>query len=52
MARPIQRLNQDLSSGAPPATIKQDAHTLNADTRQRALTERAFASDAITDTAP
>ena len=48
----IQQLNQDLSSGAPAATIKQDAQTLNADTRKLAVTERAFAADAITDTAP
>jgi uncharacterized protein (TIGR03118 family) len=48
----LQHLNQDLSSGASPATIKQDAQTLNADTRQLVLAERAFAADAITDNAP
>jgi uncharacterized protein (TIGR03118 family) len=47
----VQHLNQDLSSEAPPATIKQDTQTLNADTHQLAVTERAFAADAITDTA-
>jgi uncharacterized protein (TIGR03118 family) len=47
----VQHLNQDLSSGAPPGTIKQDSQTLNADTRDLAVTERAFAADAITDTA-
>jgi uncharacterized protein (TIGR03118 family) len=48
----VQRVNQDLSSGASPATIKQDTQTLNADTRQLVLTEQAFAEDAVTDTAP
>jgi uncharacterized protein (TIGR03118 family) len=42
----LQRLNQDRSSGAPAATIDQDARTLNADFRQLALAERALTADA------
>jgi len=42
----LQRLNQDQSSGAPAATIAQDAQTLNAGVRLLAQAERALTADA------
>ena len=47
----VQQLNADLASGAPLDTIKMDSKTLNADTRQLVIVERAFAADAIADSA-
>jgi hypothetical protein len=47
----LQQLNADLASGAPLDTIKMDSKTLNADTRQLLIVERAFAADAIADSA-
>jgi uncharacterized protein (TIGR03118 family) len=47
----LQQLNADLASGAPLDTIKMDSKTLNADTRQLVIVERAFAADAIADSA-
>jgi hypothetical protein len=48
----LQVLAKDSASGAPPATIKQDARTLNADTRQLLRVQRASGKDAIADTTP
>jgi uncharacterized protein (TIGR03118 family) len=48
----LQVLAKDSASGAPPATIKQDARTLSADTRQLQRVQRAFGKDAIADTKP
>ena len=39
------------ASGAPLDTIKMDTKTLNADTRRLVIAERAFAADAIADSA-
>jgi uncharacterized protein (TIGR03118 family) len=47
----LQQLNADLASGAPLDTIKMDSKALNADTRQLVIVERAFAADAIADSA-
>jgi uncharacterized protein (TIGR03118 family) len=47
-----QQLAKDTSSGAPAATIEQDADTLNADSQTFATEERAFADDAIDDSTP
>jgi len=47
----LQKLNQDRSSGASAATIKQDAHTLNADFAQLARAERALTADDVKDPA-
>ncbi|HET7013082.1 MAG TPA: TIGR03118 family protein [Streptosporangiaceae bacterium] len=46
----VQQLAKDSSSGAPPATIRQDIRTLHADTRQLERVEDAFGQDAISDT--
>ena len=46
----LQVLAEDSASGASPATIKQDARTLNADTRHLLRVQRAFGKDAIADT--
>ena len=48
----LQVIAQDSASGAPRATIKQDARTLNADTRQLLRVQRAFGKDALADTTP
>lgn len=48
----LQVLAHDSASGAAPATIKQDARTLSADTRQLLRVQRAFGQDAVADTAP
>ena len=47
----LQQLNADLASGAPLDTIKMDSKTLNADTCQLVIVERAYAADAIADSA-
>jgi uncharacterized protein (TIGR03118 family) len=46
----LQVLAKDTATGAPAATIKQDALTLNAATRQLLHVQRAFGKDAIADT--
>jgi len=48
----LRVLANDSASGASKATIKQDARTLNADTRQLLLVQRAFGKDAVADTTP
>jgi uncharacterized protein (TIGR03118 family) len=48
----LQALAKDSANGAPRATIKQDARTLNADTRQLQRVQRAFGRDAIADATP
>ncbi len=45
----VQQLSTDTSSGAPPATIRQDIKTLHADTRQLLRVEQAFGKDANDD---
>jgi uncharacterized protein (TIGR03118 family) len=47
-----QRLAHDIASGAPPATIRQDTKTLNADSHQLERAEEAFAEDTVTDANP
>jgi uncharacterized protein (TIGR03118 family) len=44
------QLAHDTASGAPAATIRQDIRTLNADSRELARVERAFAKDTEGDT--
>lgn len=46
----LQQIVKDESSGASPATIRQDIKTLNADTRRLAKVERTFARDTKDDT--
>jgi uncharacterized protein (TIGR03118 family) len=46
------RLANDLSSGAPAATIRQDRQTLNADSHQLERAQEAFAEDAVKDATP
>ena len=48
----LQVLASDSASGAPAATIRQDVHTLDADTRQLQAVEHDFAKDALADAAP
>ncbi len=45
----IQQLSADESSGAPAATIKADAQTLDADTFALAQAEHEYAADAVYD---
>jgi hypothetical protein len=47
-----QRLANDTSSGAPPATIKQDTKTLKADSHQLKRAQEAFAKDTAKDATP
>ena len=47
----LQQLNADLASGAPVDTINMDRKTLNADTCQFVTVERAYAADAVADSA-
>jgi uncharacterized protein (TIGR03118 family) len=47
----LQQLAKDSSSGAPPASIKQDTRTLDADTRQLVRVEKAFTRDTRKDLA-
>lgn len=42
----LQQLNTDIANGAPKATITQDTQTLDSDTFQLALAERAYSADA------
>ena len=43
----LKQLASDTSSGAPPATIRQDTRTLNADSHAFLQVERAFAADNV-----
>ncbi len=45
-------LASDSASGASAATIRQDVHTLEADTRQLQAVEHDFARDALSDATP
>lgn len=45
----LQQLNNDQAAGAPAATIRRDTQTLDADTDQAVLAERAFSRDAAAD---
>ena len=47
-----QRLDNDIATGAPAATIKQDTKTLDADSHALAHVEKDFAQDTEADTAP
>jgi len=47
-----QTLAEDTASGAPPATIRQDVQTLDADTHQLNQVQHAFAMDAASDGTP
>jgi hypothetical protein len=47
----LQQVQQDLSGGAPQATVIRDTRNLNAAMSQLELAERAFADDAVDDTA-
>lgn len=48
----LQQLVKDSSTGASAAAVRQDAKTLDADTRQLVRVERAIAEDTVDDTAP
>jgi hypothetical protein len=48
----LNQLVTDTSNGAPPATIRQDTQTLNADSHALLQAERVFARDTVDDTAP
>jgi uncharacterized protein (TIGR03118 family) len=48
----LQVLASDSASGAPAATLRQDVHTLDADTNQLQAVEHNFAKDAVADAAP
>jgi uncharacterized protein (TIGR03118 family) len=48
----LQVLASDSESGAPAATIRQDAHTLDADSRRLQAVEHHFAEDAVSDATP
>ena len=48
----MQVLAHDIASGTPAATIRQDRHTLEADTRQLVDAQRALADDAVADATP
>lgn len=48
----LQQLANAESSGAPLATIRQDAKALNTATRQLLRAQRAFGRDAINDATP
>jgi uncharacterized protein (TIGR03118 family) len=45
----VQQLAADSASGAPPATIRQDKRTLDADFRALIQAERAFTDDGVSD---
>jgi uncharacterized protein (TIGR03118 family) len=47
----LQRLAQDISSGAAATTIRQDTQTLDADEAAQAAAERTFAQDTVEDAA-
>src|SRR5215471_2118244 len=47
----LQQPANDSSSGAPPATIRQDTKTLDADTRRLVRVEKAFTRDTRKDLA-
>jgi hypothetical protein len=47
----LNRLVSDRSSGASPATVRADTQTFAADSRALVQAERAFAADAVHDSA-